>query len=156
MKINPQQVVESYADMVYRIALTHTGCREDAEDIFQEVFISLLKNSARIEDEKHLKFFLIRTTINKAKNRSVCFWKRKVILKEDGQEDAFPLKELEELRQEIKALSPKLRDVVYLHYYEGYSLEEISQILKIKEGTIKSRLFNARKILKLKLTEGES
>lgn len=155
MEIDPQIVVESYADMVYRIALTHTKYKEDAEDVFQEVFISLLKNSKKIQDEKHLKFFLIRTTINKAKNRSMCFWKRKVILEENQSEEYDCYGDLQELRQEIKALSPKLRDVVYLYYYEGYSFKETAEILRIREGTVKSRLFNARKILKSKLTEGE-
>ncbi len=157
IKISCEQVVEEYGDMVYRIAISNAKNKEDAEDIFQEVFISLINNLNRIENEKHLKYWLIRTTINKTKNLHLCFWKKRVRL-DDGILDEAYIKsddsfndEINMLRNEIQALSEKQKSVIYLYYYEGYSVKEVSEILKISEGTVKSRLNSARNSLKINL-----
>lgn len=153
-----EQIVAEYSDLVYRIAITHVKNKEDAEDIFQEVFVSLIKNLNRIENEQHLKHWLIRATINRAKNHFLSFWKRKVELSQDnievGQENINDENFMvDEVRKEIAALSPKLRSVVYLYYYEGYSIEEIATIVEVPIGTIKSRLHTARGMLKDNLKE---
>lgn len=144
--------------MVYRIALTHVKNKEDAEDIFQEVFVSLIKSLNKIENEKHLKHWLIRATINRSKNHNLCFWKRKVELcQEDIEVEQASTDStnfmIDKVRNEISVLSPKLRSVVYLYYYEEYSVAEIATILDIPVGTIKSRLHSARGVLKDKLKE---
>ena len=164
-----EQVVEQYADMVYRISISNTKHKEDAEDIFQEVFLSLIKNTHKIQDEKHLKCWLIRTTINLCKNLFLCFWKKRVCLedskfnlensksdtnpKDNNSEDLY-YNEVNNIRDEIQNLRPKQRAVIYLHYYEGYDVKEISEILQIPEGTVKSRLNSARKNLKSALERG--
>lgn len=57
------------------------------------------------------------------------------------------------VREKLATLPPKLRAVVYLYYYEEYGTEEIAAILKLPQGTVKSRLYNARKLLKKELKE---
>lgn len=158
INISCENVIEQYADLVYRIAISHVTNKQDAEDIFQDVFISLIKNVNKIEDEMHLKHWLIRTTINRIKNHYSCFWKRHVNfnLAIDTEETAYSQEEnaqIDEVREQISSLPIKLKSVVYLHYYEEYSVDEIAAILKIPSGTVKSRLYNARKILKNKLRE---
>ena len=155
--IQCQDIVEKYADMVYRIAVCRTNHKEDAEDVFQDVFISLIKNADKIENETHLKHWLIRTTINKSKNINMCFWKKHVALDDTAFDNAYisynNSSEVYDMKVILNSLNKKLRDVVYLYYYEGYSISEISEILNIKTGTVKSRLFNARKKLETKLKE---
>lgn len=150
-----ESIIEQYADLVYRIAVSQTGNLHDAEDIFQDVFIQLMKNQNKIKNEEHLKHWLIRTTVNRVKNYHLCFWRRKVDLSDSIEEVSFlsPEEQAEILavREAVGALPGKLRAVVYLYYYEEYSVEEISEILSIPPGTVKSRLYNARRLLKPKL-----
>lgn len=146
--------------MVYRIAVSNAKNRVDAEDIFQDVFISLMKHINKIENETHLKYWLIRTTINSSKKFHLCFWKKRVRLQDSQLDEAYVNNEtiiddeISVLRDEIKKLPEKQKSVIYLYYYEGYSIKEISIILKIAEGTVKSRLSSARKNLKTNLERG--
>lgn len=155
INISCESIIEEYADLVYRVALSQVKNKHDAEDIFQEVFISLIKNLDKIEDEAHLKHWLIRSAINRAKNYRLCFWHRRVELKGEDITYCAENEEWNDIIEEIQSLPAKLRAVVYLHYYEGFSAEETGKILKIPEGTVKSRLYTARKRLKMSLGEGE-
>ncbi len=158
INISCETIIAEYSDLVYRVAITGVKNKEDAEDIFQEVFISLMKHLNDIENETHLKHWLIRATINRSKNLHLCFWKRKVELSQDYMnsqcgptyDDDFVI---QEVRKEIRALPPKFRSAVYLYYFEEYSVNEIASILRVPIGTIKSRLHTARSILKDKLKE---
>lgn len=158
INISCENIIAEYSDLVYRIAISQVKNKQDAEDIFQEVFISLIKNINDIKNETHLKHWLIRATINRAKNHHLCFWKRQVDLQnEDLNRDQSYLQnenaQMDEVRNEISSLPIKLRSVVYLYYYEECSVDEIATILEIPSGTIKSRLHTARKTLKIKLKE---
>lgn len=150
-----REIVEEYGDMVYRITLSRVKNSADAEDIYQEVFIALIKNIDTIENEKHLKYWLIRITLNKCKNHFKLFWNKMVDKTSTFEFNQSYEIELNEIRELVKSLPNKYRDVVYLHYYEGYSVKEIADILNIKEGTIKSRLFKARNLLKVEIIKGE-
>lgn len=158
INISCENIIEQYSDLVYRIAISQVKNKQDAEDIFQDVFVSLIKNIHKIENQTHLKHWLIRTTINRAKNHHLCFWKRRVdfhdvTVNEDMSYSQDENTQIDEVREEIRTLPTKLRSVVYLYYYEEYSVDEIATILRIPSGTVKSRLYNARKILKNKLEE---
>lgn len=159
IKISCENVIAEYSDLVYRIAITQVKNKQDAEDIFQEVFVSLIKNINDIENETHLKHWLIRATINRCKNHHLCFWKRQVHLQDGNGYSEFSDKQeeendtIDEVRKAISMLPLKLRYVVYLHYYEEYSINEIAAVLEVPSGTIKSRLHTARGILKNKLKE---
>lgn len=153
-----ETAIDKYADLVYRIAAARTENLQDAEDIFQDVFLQLFRHKDKLQSEEHLKYWLIRTTINRTKNYHLAFWKRQVDLGDPAFAEAAALSPEEQsvirsVRDAIRALPQKLRSTVYLYYYEEYSVEEIAGILGVPSGTVKSRLYQARKILKPKLEE---
>ena len=76
--VEMKEIIEKYADMVYRIALTRTKSIENAEDIFQDVFMKLSEKTPKFESEEHIKAWLIRVTINMSKNANSSSWNRKV------------------------------------------------------------------------------
>ena len=62
--ITSEEVIDRYADMVYRLALLHVNNPSDADDVFQEVFIRLVKHIQKLQNWEHIKAWLIRVTIN--------------------------------------------------------------------------------------------
>ncbi|NLA87556.1 MAG: RNA polymerase sigma factor [Clostridiales bacterium] len=141
---------EKYADTVRRICYIYLKNSFDVEDIFQDVFLQLFRYEMSFDSDEHEKAWLIRVTINKCKDFHKSFFRSRVC----------PLDELEitfedeienEVMREILALPQKFKNVIYLFYYEGYTVPEISEILQVKVNTIYSHLHRARKILKEKL-----
>lgn len=147
-----KQVIEKYADMVYRIALTRCGIVENAEDVFQDVFVKYSEKMPKFESEEHQKAWLIRVTINLIKNINNSAWNRKIVTLDENIE--FETKEQEEIFSIVCSLPKDYKTVIYLLYYEGYKVKEISQILKKSEGTVKTWLFRARQMLKEKIEGG--
>ena len=139
-------LIEKYADTVYRIALTRTNSRYDSEDIFQEVFLRLAKKMPTFENEEHEKAWIIRVTINCSNTLLTSNWKRKT--QELDENIEFQTKERHDIYYEVAKLPVKYRTVIYLFYYEGYKINEISKILNINESTIKTQLTRAREKLK--------
>ena len=152
MQNNIKDIIEKYSDMVYRIALTRTGIIENAEDVFQEVFIKYSEKKPIFENEEHEKAWFIRVTINLTKNINMSAWNKKVITLDDNIE--FETKEEENVFSIVRELPQNYRTIIYLLYYEGYKVKEIAHIMKKREGTIKTWLFRARNMLKDKLEGG--
>ncbi|QOR36441.1 RNA polymerase sigma factor [Clostridium sp. 'deep sea'] len=148
------EIIENYSDMVYRIAISQVGNKNDADDIYQEVFLQLIRHISSLKSEKHVKYWLIRTTINKCKNHLSSFW-RNNITETDLNSFTNNNTEVDDVYYLVLALKPKFKSVVYLHYYEGYKIDEIALILKSRPGTIKSRLYKARNILKKQIAKGD-
>ena len=131
-----------YGDTVLRVAASVTGNRADAEDIFSDVFFALYKQYG-IRSDAHLKAWLVRVTVNMAKNVGKAARRRK----EEALGDNFAAPETEsasEVHDALQKLKPKSRAVVYLHYYEGYIFREIADMLGIREGSVKSIANRAR------------
>lgn len=147
-----EKIIREYADMIYRIAYQYLGDFSDAQDILQDVSLALVTSEAPSDNEEHLKHWLCRVTINKCKNlykhKKLFAWQE---LKEDT---AVYESELPYLKEELFKLPPKYRTVLYLYYYEEYSIKEISQVLKVNPNTVASNLRRGREKLK-KLLEGE-
>ncbi len=146
-----ERLIYEYADMIFRIAYQNLGNRADAEDIFQEVCIALITKTAPIHDEKHIKNWLIRVTINKCTNFHKSFWNRNRENLTETIEYIPPAGK--ELLDSIRRLPPKYRNIIYLYYYEGYSIAEISELLNMNKNTVSSALSRARKQLGEILTE---
>lgn len=146
------EIIEKYGDLVYRIAFNQTKRKEEADDVFQEVFLRLIKNIHKLKDEEHVKAWLIRTTINCSKDTFLNAFRRHT--QELDMEVAWEDKQTSEVYYAVLELPLKYRRVVHLFYYEGYSLNEISSILQMNENTVKTQLSRAREMLKKKL-EGE-
>lgn len=146
-------MVEKYADMVYRIALTRTNNKIDSEDIFQEVFLRLIKKMPSFETAEHEKAWLIRVTINCSNSFLTSTWNKKVEQLEENIE--FETKERHDVYYEVAKLPVKYRTVIYLFYYEGYKINEISKILHTNESTVKTQLARAREKLKKNMNGGD-
>ncbi len=155
IKEKAEQIVRQHADMIYRIALQNLKNPDDASDIFQEVCLSLLTKNAPLFDDVHIKHWLIRVTINKCKNFKKSLWQQKTEPLnpdfEGGAEtqgiDAFEL---------LYTLPKSYRNIIYLYYFEDYTVPEIAEILGENKNTVNSKLQRSRKKLRKILEEGDS
>ena len=140
------QLVERNKNTVYRLALVYCKNQSDADDIFQEVFLKFCKKRPVFESEEHEKAWFIRVTINCCKSllRSAWFQKTTAL---DETIPAMTRKE-QELFEYIGKLPPNYKLVIYLHYYQGYSLVEVANLMGKNQNTIRTYLFRARKQLK--------
>ena len=143
------KAVDDYSTLLYRIVLCHARNKEDAEDIVQEVFLSLVKKPA-IRDEAHLKLWLIKVAVNKCKNLLKSAARRKNAVLDESiatacNFDSGNIKVLEYL----DTLKPTDKNIIFLHYFEGYSTKEISEIIGKKEIAVRVKLTRARQKLKL-------
>ena len=150
--IDMEKIIDDYSDLVYRVAYTRLNHKENAEDIYQEVFLQLAKKCPKFISFEHLKAWLIRVTINKSKNVISSIWHKKV----DRFDKDMPihLDESFEVLEEVMRLKIPYRTVIYLYYYEGYKVAEIGKLLKKNESTIKTWLSRAKKVLKKSLEGG--
>ncbi|MDR1159398.1 MAG: sigma-70 family RNA polymerase sigma factor [Syntrophomonadaceae bacterium] len=143
------RALELYADTVRRICFIHLKNYADAEDVFQEVFMKYLLRDLQFESDAHEKAWLIRVAVNACKDMIKNFFRKKVTSFDELTAEPFYLQEQEaEVLSAVLTLSEKYRDVIYLHYYEGYSAIEIAKTLGKNENTIYTWLSRARKRLK--------
>lgn len=144
-----EEIVKKYFNTVYRLALSQTKNKADAEDITQDVFVRLLQNKKPFSSQEHIKAWLLRVTINRSLSLFSTAWhKRTQALTE---EIPFDSPEKSDVYYAVLQLPPKYRAVIHLFYYEDMSVSEIAKILKRNESTVKSQLHRARTILKSKL-----
>ena len=147
--------VEQYLNMVYRIALNWFGSVHDAQDAAQEVMLRLWKNTSGFEGDAHLRHWLVRVTINVCKDLSRAPWRlHSVPLAQAPPQPCADEPEAQAVVEEILRLPKKYRVPLYLYHYEGYSVREISALLKANPSTIRTRLSRARELLKHQLEEG--
>ena len=148
------RIVETYSDMLMRIALNRVNSIAEAEDVVQTTFERLMKRQPRFETREHEKAWLIKTAIR------ICIDEAR----KNARHANVPLneeiaaaysKESFELLDTIRQLPEKDRDAVYLYYYEEYTIKEIAKLLGEREGTIRSRLSRARKKLRA-IMEGDA
>ncbi len=150
---DPGTLAKRYAPAVYRLAYARTGCRADAEDVMQEVFLRLIKARPTFDNEAHAKAWLLRVAANCANDLFRRPWRsREVALKENLP--APEASESENVTQAVLSLPARYRIPIHLHYYEGFSVAEIAGIMGKSEGTVKTWLFRARNLLRDKLKEG--
>lgn len=141
-----------YADTVRRICLMHLKSIADAEDVFQEVFLKYVLRDAPFDSAEHEKAWLIRVAINACRDTLKSFFRKNVVSLNELLTEPPDLRSHEkELLEAVLALPEKYRDVIYLHYYEGYTAPEIAALLGRKENTIYTWLARARGELKREL-----
>ena len=146
------RAVEEYADMVRRVCFYHLKNREDTEDVFQNVFLKYMLCDKPFKDREHEKAWLLRVAINACKDYVKSFFRRNAIPLETLREmEAGGMEDHREVLDAVLALPGKYKDVIYLHYYEGYSAFEIGRILGKKENTVYSLLSRGRGMLKEEL-----
>ncbi len=164
-----QEKIDSYSDMLFKIAYARMGNRADAEDVVQETFYQYFKASRIFEDEEYEKAWLIRVTLNGCRKvwRSGFNHRRSDLSdleqispeqeQETGEgspEEAFLDKErARTVLEAVWKLPVTYRDVIHLFYYEELSVKEIAAILERKVSTVTSQLTRGRELLKKSLKE---
>lgn len=154
MRQSVQELFEKYQNNLYIVACNICKNAEDAKDVVQDTFIQYYSAKKEFDNEQHIRAWLIRVAINKAKNVNGTFWRKNKISLEDYMESlVFETPESEELFETVMHLPEKYRIVIHLFYYEEYSVHEIADILKLSESNVKVRLSRGRSLLKEKLQE---
>ena len=152
------ELYERYKDITLRMAYMICGNLADSEDIVQETFIKCYQHIGELKNEEQFKSWLFhiltRTAWRYGKKQSKELPKEGIEVYLENQKEASSL-ELILLKERdaslfklINKLSIKHRTTLVLYYYNELSTKEIAKILGCLEGTVKSRLFIARKLLK--------
>lgn len=154
-QVDLEDAVERYSDMVYRISKTITKNESDAQDVFQETYLRLVRYRETIQSEEHLKAWLIRVASNCAKTVVTDSWNKRTqgIDETLVVEQTFETKEQGLLFKRIRELPPDQALALYLFYYEEYTIQEIGNIMKKNINTVKSYLRRGKARLRKHLEE---
>jgi RNA polymerase sigma-70 factor (ECF subfamily) len=146
-------IFKDHSDMVYRLAVSQAKNKADAEDIFQEVFVRLIKSGKTFESDEHVKAWLIRVTVNCCKKQKNTAWLRRTVPLEEWSESlaAEERDDLSDVCHAVAKLPQKYRTIIHLFYYEDMPVAEIGRVLGMKQSNALSRLRRARNILREKL-----
>lgn len=154
------QLYNIFSSKMLSICHRYMANRTDAEDVFQDGFLKVFENIASLRNIETLEWWMKKIFINEALQ---LYHKKKKIefTDEDGkieneQEDNFNIYskfQVDEISQMLKELPEKMRITFNLYAIEGYSHKEIAEMLKVSEGTSKSNLHDARKILQDKINK---
>ena len=146
------RVIEEYADTVKRVCFLYLKNYADTEDIFQRVFLKYALSSAVFKNSEHEKAWFIRVSINECKDLLKSFFRKNTVpLEEALQQIHTDNNENLEVMEAVLKLPEKYRNVIYLHYYEGYSAPQIGEILSKNVNTVYTLLTRARELLKKEL-----
>ena len=157
MRQSLEELIELHQKSLYAAAFSVCRNIDDANDAVQDTFIQYYTSKKQFHNGEHLKAWLLRVAINRAKDISGSFWKRNRISIEDCMNE-LPFEDQEEhaLFEEVMKLPEKYREVIHLYYYEDLSAREIARILRITEGSVKMRLSRGRSFLRDVLKEEEA
>ena len=154
MKLSEKQfdyVYNEYAKELYNIAYGYTRNRDDSIDIMQNAYVVLLESNKKFESNEHIKYFLIRVTVNESLDLLKSASKKRVIKNNDVVVN-FPETKKEELSYDlseiVNTLPEKYKTIIVLHYYDDMKIKDISNVLKISEPAVKKRLERARNLIK--------
>lgn len=136
-----------FRNTVFSVIFNYLKNTDDASDIMQEVFIRLYQTDTEFQSDEHMKAWLIRVAVNLSKNflRDNKHRQPELLTEDipyfdnDGDND---------LLQMVLALPEKYRIPIHLHYYEGYQVSEIAQILQLPVSTVKVQLMRGREMLR--------
>ena len=150
------RAVDEYSDMVRRLCMLHLKNYADTEDIFQTVFLKYALSSVEFKSKEHEKAWMLRVTINACKDLLKSFFRKHTVSIDQLIEQPAPIpQDHREVLEAVLSLPKKYKDVVYLHFYEGYTAPQIGKILGKSVNTVYTLLTRAKKILKTKLGGSE-
>lgn len=142
------KLYDTYAQDVYRLALSYLRNTQDAEDVCHGVFLTLVEKDIALFPGKE-KAWLLKVAANACKNHLKSFWKLnreelddRMVFADDGDRDLWAI---------VGTLPPKYRAVIHLYYYEGYPQDEIARILGITRTAVQTRMQRARNLLEKEL-----
>ena len=147
------ELVTKHENTLYRAALAILGDVQESEDAVQETYLRYLEKRPEFQDENHERAWLLKVTANRCKS----------VLRARNRHpsvellDVYPTPDNDsrELMEAVLALPANQRAAVHLHYYEGYTSEEIGAILGQRPGTVRSHLSRAREALRKYLSDNE-
>ncbi len=152
------KLYEIYYDKLYRTACLITGNRADGEDVAQETFIKMYLHCTELKKDEQFRYWLYkilnRTAWQISKKHSKEQPDEQIIeLADKSMTDSPAMQLLKNERdraiiEAVRKLEQRQRTAVILYYYNGLGTKEIAKIMECMEGTVKSRLFTARKNLK--------
>jgi len=160
-----EQLMDQYGEHVKKLAYTYVKDWAIAEDVTQEVFISVYKNLHRFRGDASYKTWIYKIAMNKSKDaiKSRFLRPKKLLTKLQNQKEVYePSAEHHvfdnigdiKLSEAVLMLPVKYREVIMLFYYEGLKLEEIQAVTKLNLSTIKTRLRRAKSMLRDLYEEG--
>lgn len=163
MKSEFNNYIERYNADLTRLCVSLCGNISDAEDLLQDTWLKVLRHYKKYDSALPFDKWLFSICVNTYKNSvNSAFLKRRKLFQNDEEERLFfssipeindiTIDDYTELHNAISSLSKKHRIVIVLYYFKDYSIREISQIIGIPVGTVKSRLAVAREELKRRLT----
>ena len=141
------RAVEQYSDMILRLCTVSLKNLQDAEDVLQTVFLKYALSEEEFESAEHEKAWLIRVASNQCKDVLRNFFRKYTVSLEEADLPYVAPEQLDVL-EAVRALPKAYREVVYLHFYEGYTAPEIAKILRKNPNTIYTHLFRAKAMLK--------
>lgn len=146
------RAVDLYGDTVRRICMIHLKNKADTEDIFQNVFLKYVLRTAPFDSPEHEKAWIIRVTANACKDLLRSFFRSRTVSLDVLIETPREMPEdHSDILEAVLALPEKYKDPIYLHYYEGYTAEEIGRILGKNTNTVYTLLTRAKQMLKNRL-----
>ncbi len=147
-----ERAIARYGDAVARVCVLHLKNQADAEDIFQTVFLRYFQKAPEFSSDEHEKAWLLRVAINACRDLLKSPWRRRVTSAEVLAELPAPAnEEAGDLLDAVLSLPKKYKDVLYLHYYEGYTAVQIAEILDKNVNTVYTLLSRGRQLLKEKI-----
>lgn len=136
-----------WGDAVYRLALSQTRSKADAEDVYQDVFMRLYSDATVFTSDEHLKAWLLRVAINRCRDLAKSNWNRRTVAFDPIRDDVAELVRDPadaDVWDAVGQLPDNLRSSVHLHYVEGYTTEEIARMLNSQPATVRTWLSRAR------------
>ena len=156
-----EELYERYATDVLRVCYFYLGDRQKAEDVCQDVFVRLMTTSPQLQEGRE-KAWLLKVALNRCRDLWRGAWLKRVVLGSPAFElvpapdEIDSLADRQEIMQAINQLPTAFKEVILLHYYQGYGISEIAEMMELPEGTISSRLSRGRKKLETILKGGDA
>lgn len=156
-----EELYQKFATDVLRVSYFYLGDRQKAEDVCQDVFVRLITNAPIITEGRE-KAWLLKVALNRCRDLWRAAWVRRVVLGTPAFElipapdEIGKLTDRAEVMEAIHQLPASFKEVILLHYYQGFGISEIAQMMDLPEGTISSRLSRGRKKLETILKGGDA
>ena len=157
-----EELIEEYKLPIYKTAKAILKDEDDVCDAIQDTCLSIYRNINSVKNEKYFKTWVIRITINKCydiiekykmNDKKISMIQSNMLETQVTFDNSVIMKT--DLEKTLELLEEDLKIVTVLYYYNDLSISEISDILNIPKGTVKSRIFRAREKLYQILNKGE-
>lgn len=164
------ECIDAYGTDIYSFCAYLTGSRQEAEDLYQDTFLKAVELRETIKADQNPKSYLLAVAVRIWKNKRRKFaWRKRIAdirpveeeadfdaaaPKADSPEERVIQREQQELvRRAVDRLPEKYRVIVLLYYMEEMQTAQIARMLDLAPGTVKSRLYQARKMLEKELED---